>query len=82
MNINIPPEQEHWLQTQIAQGEFASIEDAVRRLISDRMALDDDDLSWAKPFVDEARACAAQGEVVALDVALADIDAHLASLKP
>jgi hypothetical protein len=32
-------------------------------------------------YVDEARAAAARGEVVPLDDALADIDAHLAALK-
>jgi hypothetical protein len=40
-----------------------------------------DDLTWAKPDVDEARAAAARGEVVSLEDALADIDVHLAALK-
>ena len=82
MNINLPPDQEQWLKVQIAHGEYASVEDAVRRMIADRMALDGDDLSWAKPYVDEARAGVARGEVVSLDDALADIDAHILSLKP
>jgi hypothetical protein len=45
------------------------------------MKTDDDDLSWAKPYVDEARAAAARGEIVSLDDAIADIDAHLTALK-
>ena len=81
MKIDLPPEQEQWLEAQVAQGEFASLEDAVRRMIADRMALDADDLAWAKPYVDEGRAAAARGEVVSLDDAIADMDAHLASLK-
>jgi len=40
-----------------------------------------DNLAWAKPEVDEARAAVARGEFVSLDEAVADIDAHLASLK-
>ena len=45
------------------------------------MAINDDDLAWVKPFVDEARAATARGEIVPLDDALADIDAHLATLE-
>jgi len=43
--------------------------------------IDDDDLSWAKPYVDEARAAVARGEIVSLEDAVADIDAHLVTLK-
>ena len=82
MNITIPPDRQQWLEAQIAQGSFASVEDAVRRLMAERMALGDDDLSWGRPYVEEARAGASRGEVVALDAAVADMDAHLASLKP
>ena len=47
MNITIPPDRQQWLEAEIAQGSFASVEDAVRRLMAERMALGDDDLSWA-----------------------------------
>jgi hypothetical protein len=46
-----------------------------------RMAFEADDFTWAKPYVDEARAAVARGEVVSLEDAIADIDAYLASLK-
>ena len=82
MNIDLPPEQERWLKSQIAHGAFTSLEDAVSRIIADRMAFEEDDLAWAKPYVDEARAAAARGETVSLEEAIAGIDAHLASLKP
>ena len=58
-----PPAQQEWLETQIAKGEFASAEDAVRQMIAERMALEADNLAWAKPYVDEARAAVARGEV-------------------
>lgn len=82
MNIRLPPEQERWLEAQIARGEFASIEDAMRRMIADRMAFDADEFAWARPYVDEARTAAARGNVVSLDDAVDDMDAHLASIKP
>src|SRR5262245_17537917 len=81
MNINLPREQELWLQAQVANGEFASVEDAVRCLIADRMALDAHNLAWATPYVDDARAAVARGEYGSPEEAIADIDAHLASLK-
>ena len=81
MNIKLRPEQEQWLQGQIAQGEFASVDDALQHVIADHMALEGDDFEWARPFVSEARAAVARGDVVSLDDAIADMDAHLASLK-
>ena len=81
MNIKLPPEQEQWLKARVADGEFASPEAAVQQMIGDRMALEADDFAWAKPYLDEARAAVARGEVISLEDAIADIDAHLASLK-
>ena len=81
MKIAIPLDQEHWLQTRVADGEFPSVEDGVRRVIADRMALEFDDLAWAKPAVELGRAAMARGDVMSLDEALADMDAHLATLR-
>ncbi len=81
MNIKLPPDQEQWLNARVADGEFASPEAAVRQMVAERMALEADDFAWAKPYLDEARAAVARGEIVSLDDAIADIDAHLASLK-
>jgi antitoxin ParD1/3/4 len=81
MNIKLPPDQEQWLNARVADGEFVSPEAAVRQMIAERMALESDDLAWAKPYVDEARAAIARGEFVSLEEAIADIDAQIASLK-
>jgi Arc/MetJ-type ribon-helix-helix transcriptional regulator len=81
MNIVLPPEQERWLNARIAEGQFTSQEAAVRQMIAERMAFEADDFAWARPYVDEARAAASRGEIVPLDDAIADIDAHLATLK-
>ncbi len=80
-SIKLPPEQEQWLNARVADGEFASPEAAVRQMIAERMAFEADDFAWARPYVDEARAAVARGEFVSVDEAIADIDAHLKSLK-
>jgi Arc/MetJ-type ribon-helix-helix transcriptional regulator len=81
MNIRLPTEQRKWLEQQVAAGRFESVDDAVALAIADLMAIERDDLAWAKPYVDEARAAAARGEVLPIDDALSDIDKHLATLK-
>ena len=72
MLIALTPEQETWLKAHVATGEFASVEEAARQLIDDRIAEianaeDDDDMEWAKPLVDEARAAIARGETITLE---------------
>jgi antitoxin ParD1/3/4 len=71
MPITLTPEQEAWIQAHVAAGDFASIEEAARQLIDDRIAelaaVDDDDMAWAKPLVDEARADIARGDVITID---------------
>ena len=81
MNICLRPDQQAWLEAQVAAGHFGSVDDAIALAVSDLMAIGDDDLAWAKPYVDEGRAAAAHGEVVSLDDAVSDIDAHVAALK-
>jgi antitoxin ParD1/3/4 len=53
MLIALTPEQEAWLQSYVAKGAFASIEEAARQLIDERIAereLEEEDLAWAKPL--------------------------------
>jgi antitoxin ParD1/3/4 len=81
MNIRLPPDQQKWLEAQVAAGLFGSVDEAVSAAVADFMAANGNDFAWARPYVDEARAAAARGEVVPLDEALDDIDSHLASLR-
>jgi antitoxin ParD1/3/4 len=71
MPITLTPDQEAWLQARVATGGFASIEEAARQLIDERIAEiaaeDDDDLEWARPLLDEARASIARGDVLTLE---------------
>ena len=71
MVIELTPEQEAWCKKHVANGDFASVEAAAHQLIderiSERATEEGDDFSWAKPFVDEARAALSRGEAVSLE---------------
>lgn len=86
MPITLTPQQEAWLKAHVASGDFASIEEAARQLIDERIAEraaeEGDDLAWAKPYVDEARAAVARGDVVTIDEHKSRNAARLAAIKP
>lgn len=73
MTIQLSPEQQRWLEAQVAAGHFASLEQAVAVAVADLMATAPDDLDWAKPLVDEAAAELDRGEGVPRDEAIARI---------
>ena len=84
MTITLKPEQVKWLEARVATGEFASIEEAARRLIDERIAdreHDDDDLSWAKPMIDQGLAALERGEFITLEEHKARNAARLAALR-
>jgi antitoxin ParD1/3/4 len=82
MNIVLPRAQQEWLQARVASGEFASIEEAVQRVIAERMALEADDMAWAKPYVDEGMAALARGDVLTLEEHEARMEQMMKALKP
>jgi antitoxin ParD1/3/4 len=67
MNITLTPEQQKWLEAEIAAGHFDSVDDAVAAAIAELMSLNGDDLAWAKPYVEQARASVARGDVISGD---------------
>jgi antitoxin ParD1/3/4 len=84
MSFSLTADQQAWLKAHVERGEFSSIDEAARQLIDERIAereIEDDDLAWAKPYVDEARAAVARGEVLTLDTYRARNAARLAALK-
>ena len=81
MNIRLSADQQACLEAQVNAGNFRSVDEAVAMAVADLMAISDDDLSWAKPYVDQGRAAAARGEVISVDDAIADLDDHLAALR-
>ena len=64
MNITLPPEQRKWLEAQVAAGRFASVDEAVVVAVADLMAIENDDLVWARPYVDQAFESVARGDVI------------------
>jgi hypothetical protein len=53
VEITLAPEKESRLQARVAQSEFASVEDAARLFLDERIAAHDIEsgLDWAKPCV-------------------------------
>ncbi len=88
MSITLTPDQETWIKAHVATGDFASVEEAARQLIDDRIAElahdeggEPDDMAWAKPLVDEARAAIARGDVLTLEEHRARNAARRAALR-
>jgi antitoxin ParD1/3/4 len=85
MTITLTAEQQARLEAYVARGDFASVEDAARQLIEERLAEraieQEDDLAWAKPYVDEALAAVARGDVMTLEEHKRRTAALLAALK-
>ena len=92
MLVSLTPGQQAWLDAHVARGDFASVEDAARRLIDERIAEraaeEKDDLAWAMPDVNQALADVACGDVLSRDehrtrnaARLTAFKARLAALK-
>jgi len=84
MTIPLTPDQQASRTARVARGEFASVDDAVRQFVDERITehmIEEDDLTWAKPLVDDARAALARGAVISREGHEARMDALLASLK-
>jgi antitoxin ParD1/3/4 len=69
----------------MASGDFASIEEAGRQLIEERIAerelLESSDLAWAKPFVEEGLAALERGEFITLEEHKARNAVRLSAIK-
>ena len=84
MTITLTPEQMAWINAHVARGDFPSAEEAVRQLVDERIAersIEDDDLLWAKPLVDQAIAEAERRDVMSLEEHKARNAARLAAMR-
>ena len=81
MNISLPKEQLEWLEAQVAAGHFASIDEALAIAVADLKALSEDDFAWAKPYVDEARASIARGDVLSGEEFFRRLNARIDDLR-
>jgi predicted transcriptional regulator len=80
MNIRLKPDTEQWLQSQVDQGRFGSVEEAIEALVLDdqlaQRALDDADLSWAKPYLAKGLADLEAGRAIPAEEVYADLRAR------
>jgi antitoxin ParD1/3/4 len=85
MTVTLHPDQEEWLKTRVASGDFVSVEEAARQLIDERIAEreaeESDQMEWAKPYVDEALAEVERGDVITLEEHEARNEARLAAMR-
>jgi len=81
MNISLPAEQQAWLEAEVAAGRFSSIEEALTVAVADLKALMEDDLAWAKPYVEEARASVDRGDVISGEEFFKHLNAKIGSVS-
>ena len=81
MNIKLPPEQLKWLEAEVAAGRFASVDEALTLAVADLMTIYNDDLAWAKPYVDEALASVESGDVISGEEFFNWLDGRLKKLR-
>ena len=79
MTLTLTPDQVAWLEEQVRCGAFASVQDGVREAVARMMPPDGEELEWVRPYLDEARASVARGEVVEAKDVFAALDEHLKS---
>ncbi len=81
MNITLPADQQKWLEAEVAAGHFESIDDALAAAVAELMAIETDDLAWAKPYVEEARASVARGAVISGQEFFGRLESRLDKLR-
>ena len=81
MNISLPKEQLNWLEAEVAAGRFSSIDEAIAVAVADLKALSEDDLAWAKPYVDQARDLVARGDVISGEEFFKRLNAKINDLR-
>jgi antitoxin ParD1/3/4 len=81
MNVKLPLEQQEWLNAQVAAGHYASVDEALAVAVADLMAIHSDEFAWAKPYVDQARASVARGDVMSGEEYFKRLNAKLESMR-
>jgi antitoxin ParD1/3/4 len=79
MNIQLTKEHEDWLRGQVAAGRFASLEEAIAEAVDALKS--NDDLSWAKPLVDEGLVELDRGRAIPAEEVFARVEARLRTTR-
>jgi hypothetical protein len=82
MRIELKPRIEALLKAQVAAGHYASVEDALTAAVLGASPNDDKlgDLSWARPYLDEADAAIAAGQTHDEEETFADLESRFGKL--
>jgi antitoxin ParD1/3/4 len=81
MSISLPKEQLEWLEAEVAAGHFSSIDEALSLAVAELQSLHENDLTWANPYVDEARDQVARGETLSGNEFFTWLDARIEGLQ-
>ncbi|MFZ1103763.1 MAG: hypothetical protein WAN86_13130 [Hyphomicrobiaceae bacterium] len=81
MDVSLPSDQQKWLEAEVAAGRFESIDDALAAAVAELMSIDADDLAWAKPYVEQARASVARGAVISGEEFFRRLEGRLDKLR-
>ena len=88
MTVSLTPQRIAWLEQMVAEGRFASVDEAARFAVAEAMSLDQDidlddldDLDWAKPVLDEALAEADRGATIPLEEYQKQMKQHMDRLR-
>ena len=81
MSISLPKQQLEWLEAQVAAGHFSSIDEALSLAVAELQSLHENDLTWANPYVDEARDQVARGETLSGNEFFTWLDARIGGLQ-
>ncbi len=82
MLIELNPKIEALLKAQVKAGRFRSVEEAITAAVLGVPVLEDalGDLSWARPFIEEAEADIAAGRTYSEDEAYAELERRYGKL--
>ena len=80
MTIHLKADHEQWLSQQVAEGRFASVDEAVAQAI-EALRLEDDDDEWVRPYLEEAEASIARGEEIPGEEVIARMKARMTTLR-
>jgi antitoxin ParD1/3/4 len=78
LTMQLPPDVQDWIDRQVKAGAFKTPAEAIAFAVR-QVAPVEDDLSWAKPLVDEALAEIERGEGVPRSEAMKQVRAHIAA---
>jgi Arc/MetJ-type ribon-helix-helix transcriptional regulator len=80
MTIQLSAEHQKWLMEQVAQGRFATLDEAVAEAI-EAFRIEEDDDDWVRARLAEGEAQIARGETIPVEVVFADLDRRIAKLR-